>query len=215
MENSLKYESSFDLCDYMFAKEAFNKWQIEQSCEIDDYIIRKRKAELEKLVRKVIKNELEEKDIVIVNLHWYQGYSQKQIAALLKMEPSTVCRRLEKINNTIYEKLKYAIEYRYGFKPGKDLDFFEKPRLKEDIKGFDGFPLRLNRLRRERYLSLRDLSRSSGILSERIDKLEKGKCTVKISEILIFSEFFGVSTDYLLTGKKGPGNRSEPGGKAV
>ena len=108
------YENSFYKSDYENAKEAFSKWQSKQHESIDDYLMRKRKVELLSLVREVIENELEETDKDIVRFHWYLGKSITETAELIGSSRSSVSRRLDKINDIIYEKLKYALHYRYG-----------------------------------------------------------------------------------------------------
>ncbi len=81
-------------------------WQAEENGDVDEYILRERRRELHRLVKKVIKNELDEKDRLIVSLHWYKGYSKEEIAEIVGANRSTIFRRFEKINEIIYEKLK-------------------------------------------------------------------------------------------------------------
>lgn len=197
-----KYQTSFDICDYMAAKEAFEKWQIEQSCDIDDYIIRKRKAELQQLIRKVIKNELDEKEQLLVELHWYKNFNQRQIATMLGVEPSTVCRKLEKINDIIYEKLKYAIEYRYGFKNKESVKEIIKNNFTLLSQKSGNTGLRLKKLRLENCIKIEDEAKRTAIPKERLFKLEENKCLIKVPEAITLSQFFCVSIDYLLTGKE-------------
>ena len=83
------------------AKEAFDVWQAQQNIDIDDYILRRRRRELNELVRKVIKNELCEKDRLLVALHWYKGKSKDEIADIMGIDRSTVFRRFDKINDII------------------------------------------------------------------------------------------------------------------
>lgn len=197
-----KYQTSFDICDYMAAKEAFEKWQIEQSCDIDDYIIRKRKAELQQLIRKVIKNELDEKEQLLVELHWYKNLNQRQIAATIGVEPSTVCRKLEKINDIIYEKLKYAIEYRYGFGNKESVKEIIKNNFKLLSQNSGSVGLRLRKLRLQNFLKIEDVAKCTAISKERLSRLEENKCLIKTTEAIALSQFFCVSIDFLLTGKE-------------
>ena len=69
-------QNSFTQIESISAKEAFAVWQAQQNIDIDDYILRRRRRELNELVRKVIKNELCEKDRLLVALHWYKGKSK-------------------------------------------------------------------------------------------------------------------------------------------
>lgn len=154
-------------------------------------------------MKKVIKNELSERDRLLVSLHWYKGKSKQEIAELTGLDRSTVFRRFEKINNTIYEKLKYAIEYRYG-------DSFSSSALlliKKDVsslggqKSLESIGERLLRLREEQYLSKQDVSRFTGIALSRLSLIEKSGKEVTMEELKKLSAFFRVSSDYILFGR--------------
>lgn len=196
-------ENSFTKLDYVRAQEAFNLWKEQETAELDDYILRERKRGLLALVKKVIKNELSERDRLLVSLHWYKGKSKQEIAELTGLDRSTVFRRFEKINNTIYEKLKYAIEYRYG-------DSFSSSALlliKKDVSSLGGLKSlesigeRLLRLRQEQYLSKQDVSRFTGIALSRLSLIEKSGKEVTMEELKKLSAFFRVSSDYILFGR--------------
>lgn len=196
-------QNSFTQIESISAKEAFAVWQAQQNIDIDDYILRRRRRELNELVRKVIKNELCEKDRLIVALHWYKGKSKDEIADIIGVDRSTVFRRFDKINDIIYEKLKYAIEYRYGD------DFSEKAMMliKKDVSAtgslreLESIGNRLLRLRREQYLSRRDVSEHTGIGQERLSLIEKSGKELTMAELKKLSSFFRVSSDYIVFGK--------------
>ena len=57
---------------------------------------------------------------------------------------------------------------------------------------------RLRELRRERGLTQKELASAVGTTEDCIFFWEKGRSEPSIDEILLLSEFFGVSTDYLL-----------------
>lgn len=185
------------------AKEAFDVWQAQQNIDIDDYILRRRRRELNELVRKVIKNELCEKDRLLVALHWYKGKSKDEIADIMGIDRSTVFRRFDKINDIIYEKLKYAIEYRYGD------DFSKKAMMliKKDVSAtgslreLESIGNRLLRLRKEQYLSRKDVSECTGIGQERLLLIEKSGKEITMAELKKLSSFFRVSSDYIVFGK--------------
>ena len=106
--------NSFNKSDYENAQLAFSLWQSKQQETIDEYLMRKRKIELNCLVRQVIENELCAIDKTIVQLHWYRGKTVNETAEAIGIDRSNISRRLDKINDIIYDKLKYAIQYRYG-----------------------------------------------------------------------------------------------------
>lgn len=196
-------QNSFTQIDNITAREAFAVWQAQQSIDIDDYILRKRRSELHELVKKVIKNELCEKDRLLVSLHWYKGKSKEEIAKIIGVDRSTVFRRFDKINDIIYEKLKYAIEYRYGD------DFSAKAMMliKKDVSSLgtlrelESIGNRILRLRREQYLSRKDVSECTGIGEERLALIEKSGKEITMVELKKLSAFFKVSSDYIVFGK--------------
>lgn len=196
-------QNSFTKIEAISAKEAFAAWQVQESGEIEDYILRNRRRELQELVKKVIKNELCEKDRILVSLHWYKGKSKEEIAKILNVDRSTVFRRFEKINDIIYEKLKYAIEYRYGD------DFSSKAMMliKKDVSSagtlreLESIGSRLMRLRKEQYLSKKDVCRFTGIGEERLSLIEKSGKEITMIELKKLASFFRVSSDYIVFGK--------------
>lgn len=151
----------------------------------------------------MVKNELCEKDRLLVSLHWYKGKSKEEIAKIIGVDRSTVFRRFDKINDIIYEKLKYAIEYRYGD------DFSSKAMMliKKDVSSLgtlrelESIGNRILRLRREQYLSRKDVSECTGIGEERLALIEKSGKEITMVELKKLSAFFKVSSDYIVFGK--------------
>jgi RNA polymerase sigma factor (sigma-70 family) len=94
-------ENSFTSFDHAMTEETFSRWQGEAHESVDAYILRKRKAELYALVRKIIKNELNSQQQEIVRLHWYEGKNLSEIARIMGIDKSTVSRKEKKINEII------------------------------------------------------------------------------------------------------------------
>ena len=197
-------ENSFDISDAYYAKEAFARWQAKETQELEDYIIRQRKAELNELVRRVIQSELCQQDRLLVKLHWYKGFSKEEIAKMTDMSRSAVYRRFEKINNTLYEKLKYAIGYRYGAQNEKAA----KVLLKQStVCPGDCFSLsetgkRLFQLRESQFLTRREVGERTGIGEKRLGEIEKNGREATMLEIKKLCSFYKVSSDYLIFGKQ-------------
>lgn len=74
----------------------------------------KKKAEFSSLLRRAIHNELSEADAEILNMYFFKGYTQTEIAKVFGVNCSTISRRINKSLDVLYEKLKYAAEYRFG-----------------------------------------------------------------------------------------------------
>lgn len=203
------YETVFTRQEQLEAREAFSCWQSKKAEEIDEYTLRKRKEELYALVRKVIKNELDPSMQEFVRLYWYEGKSLQEISALMKLDKSTLSRKEKKINDIIYDKLKYAVEYRYG------RSFSETARLIIKSRSAvccpcDGGSIsqRVRNLRLRQSLGERDIALATGIVEERIRLIEKSGEQATADELSRIAELFGVTSDYIIFGNKG-GNRNE------
>ena len=192
-------------CEYFLQdREVFQNWQSKQHENVGEYTLRKRKAELRALVRKVIKEELDSFQQTLVKLHWYDGLSVSQIALKTGLSKSTVSRKLESINNIVYDKLKYAMEYRYGsgfsddakliIKNASCIMYCEKPA---DVSE------RLKALRKKQCLSISQLACATGISEKALTECEKNESAVTAGQIVSLAKFYGVSCDYILTGKTG------------
>ena len=197
------YLNSFEKEEYLLAQEAFSQWQSKAYEDIDEYIFRQRKCELNDLVNKVISQELSVTDRLLVELHWFRGYSKSEVARKLSVDPSTVSRRLDKITDTIYDKLKYAIEYRYG------TSFSRKAKL--IIKNKDAFfsytepevlSCRIKQLRMKQGLEISDVSEMTGISKKALKEIEDAGRELTGTEIKKLSVFYGTTADYILFGSK-------------
>ena len=193
--------NSFSSSEYFNAREAFFKWQGSIDDTVDDYVLRQRKEELRQLVRKVIQNELSDYDKMLVDLRWYRNLSQNEIAEKLGIDRSTVTRHLEKINNIIYENLKYAIEFRYGksFRNQSKIIIKSGDALNctinaEDISG------RIKKLRDDQFLSIDEVSELTGIRKSRLKQIERSGTDMTVTELKKLSTFFCCHTDYIVFG---------------
>lgn len=193
--------NSFSEQDYILAKESLNRWKNETNETVDGVMLRKRKAELNELVRKVIKNELTHEQQLLVKMHWYDGMSQSEIAEKLELERSTVSRKFRKINEIIYDKLKYAIEFRFGksFSDEAKLIITNNEAVCSCVNS-DEISKRLNRLRIDQCLTMEEVGRLSGITKERIEKIEKKGSAITVTELKKLAVLFRVTSDFILFG---------------
>jgi transcriptional regulator with XRE-family HTH domain len=68
---------------------------------------------------------------------------------------------------------------------------------------------RIRTLRKDRNLNQDELGEKIGLSCRVISALERGESKPSAEDIIALSEFFGVSADYLLTGKEGTGEISQ------
>lgn len=202
------YLNSFSNEEYLLAQEAFSNWQSKTYENVEDYILRQRKSELNELVNKVIKNELSSTERLLVELHWYQNLSKSEIARRLAVDPSTVTRKLNRISDIIYEKLKYALEYRYGG------GFTEKARLiiknKDALFSYQEPEIlseRIRKLRREQFLTEKEVSDLTGISESRLKEIENAGREMTVGEAKKLAIFFKTSVDYIIFGSSPPVSR--------
>lgn len=195
--------NSFSNTDYINAREAFIKWQGNIDETVDSYMLRQRKRELQQLVRKVIENELSDCDKTIVSMKWYRNMTTSEISEKLGIDRSTVSRHLEKINNTVYEKLKYAIEYRYGKNFSKQSELIIKSGDAYCCSlNADEISERLKNLRTLNCLSISEVSELTGIKEKRLSELEKEGSSMNMTELKKLTVLFRCSSDYLIFGKR-------------
>ncbi len=183
------------------AKEAFSLWQSKIYEEIDEYALRKRKAELYALIRKVIKNELDSSQQEFVRLYWYEEKTLNEISEIMGLDKSTLSRKEKKINSIIYDKLKYAMEYRYG----KSFDETTRLVIKSRSPAccpFDakGISQRLRNLRLIQSLDETDIAMATGISKSRIELIEKEGHKTTADEIARLAKLYGTTSDYIIFG---------------
>ncbi|MGN0468781.1 MAG: helix-turn-helix domain-containing protein [Acutalibacteraceae bacterium] len=198
-----KSENSFDIADYCLEKEVFAAWQIKQNQQNDDFLMRQRKAELNALVKRVIDKELKSSEKLLLDLKWNQNLTNEEIAKMLSIDSSTVFRRLEKITDSLYEKLKYALEYRFG-RNSETAAVLIKKQIPDAVRTAkqSSIPQRLRSLRENSMVSINQLSELTEISPVRLEKLERGEKTMTVGELIAIAEFFKVSADYILFGKE-------------
>ena len=61
-------------------------------------------------------------------------------------------------------------------------------------------PKRLQQLRKQKGVSQEELANEIGVSRQAVSKWESGQCLPELDNIVVLSDFFGVSTDYILKG---------------
>ncbi len=167
----------------------------------DSLAVKKRKAELRQLVKTVIKNELNKEEQLLVKLHWYEGMSQSQIATRLGIDRSTVSRKFSRINDIIYEKLKYVIEFYYGKNTASKSDLaVNSGNAYRPVVNSDEISGRIKKLRFEQCYEIGDVSRLTGISPDRLKAIEQQGSNVTVAELKKLALLFRVTSDYIIFG---------------
>ena len=194
--------NGFSKQDFEMSKYSYDMWESEKTESVDEYALRRRKIELCALVRKIIETDFDEKERQLIELRLQERMCVSEIAKLLGVHKTTVYRRLDKIESKLYDKLKYAVSYRYGssfsqkakniVKNCDALRFCNKP---------DSMAKRIANLRLLQCFTQEEVCEMTGIKTERLKILETTGDNVTALEISKLSLFYKVSSDFILFGK--------------
>ena len=185
-----------------YDRKVFNDWQKRSREAEREELLLKRKEELNSLVKKVIKQELSPYDRRLVELHWYKGMSKSEIALMLGVDRSTVHRHFTAINDTVYEKLKYAVELVYGSGGSMTAEkiIYETGKTYTSHINSDEISKRLRSLRASGCFTFELLSDKTGICQLRLRQMEKRGSTLTVAELKRLTDFYKVSTNYIIFG---------------
>lgn len=193
---------SFSSIDELTAESQYNSWASKKYETLDEFILRKRRIELNCLVKRVVENELEENDRQLIRMHWYEDMSFSAIAEKTGFNKSTIKRRLDKINNIIYDKLKYAIEYRYGKDYSDTVNVIVKNRdAVFCIISPSDMATRIKHLRTKQSFTVADVSLMTNISETELEKIEKAQSVPGAGQIAKLATAFKTTTDYLIFGR--------------
>ena len=193
-------KTSFDLYDYWQTVNTFSHIYEDDKPRFDALMMRMRKAELCALLHRVIRNELNEQDRLLIRMHWYQGKTAEEIAAILELDRSSVYRRIERITNTLFEKLKYAVSYRYDNDFSQSAAKLMQKDLCTELQARENEPATLRKYRKGMFLTKEELASLLGLSASRIAELERDTACMTVGELRKFTALFGVSADTLLFG---------------
>lgn len=174
------------------------------ACEAPaEYAWRKRSVDLAILLEGAIENELTLLEREEIKDFWFNDKSLTQIAADRGISPSSVSAGLERAEEKLKKVLGYAVRYQHDVSSESIIPLaLGRARVIAAARSaVGGTPaLRIMRLRQSQNLSREALSKATDISSQRLKRIENAKASPDSEELVALSEFFAVSTDYILKG---------------
>ncbi len=167
------------------------------------YAWRKREVDLALLLEKAIQNELTKTERDAVIDHWFNNMSQTQIARKNGISSAAVKATIERAKKKLEQVLGYVVCYQQNVMAENIIPLaLGRARVIAAARNASGGSLsdRILRLRQSQCMSKECLSSATGITKERIENLENGN-DPKADELIILSEFFDVTVDYILKGE--------------
>lgn len=169
----------------------------------DEYMERKRNRDMQKLVRLVMKNELEGRKGDVFSRVFFYGEKFSDIAEEMNISLSAVYKYYDSAVRIISDSLKYVLLYQdiaeqdimMPLQRMRDSAFLSSGRAYNCA-----FPMRLSRLMERENIDKDKLCSSLMLDRNRFGKIFVGKLEPVAGEIVLISGFFGVSTDYILKG---------------
>lgn len=107
-ESKIKY---LGINEYFFLTENLEFADASEIQSAMGYIIINKKRSLEKTVRSVIENELDETEKAVIKLFYYDGFDTLSISEMCSIARSSVYRNLKSGLNKIEKSIKYVLEY--------------------------------------------------------------------------------------------------------
>lgn len=180
------------------------------ACEAPaEYAWRKREVDMSLLLEKAIRNELTDSERTAVILHWFSGKSISQISNEKGISPSAVKKTLDRANEKLEKALSYVVCYQQNIMSESVIPLIVgRARVIAAARNSSGINAgsRISGLRQSQCLTAEALCRATGISLPRLVKIEKGS-EPDCSELIALSDFFDVTTDYILKGEKNDGKQ--------
>ncbi len=181
------------------------------ACEAPaEYAWRKRSVDLAILLEGAIENELTSLERATIRDYWYNSRTLTQIAAESGISPSTVRATLDRAQNKLKKVLGYAVRYQHDVAEESIIPLaLGRARVISAARNArGGTPAqRIMRLRQSQNLSREALSRATSIPPTRLERIENSKASPDSGEIIALSEFFAVTSDFILKGADSVGKQ--------
>ncbi len=188
----------------MKAAQAICCGRVCTECETPaEYAWRKRDVDMSLLLEEAIEKELSESEKNTVTDYWFESLSVSEIAALRGISPAAVNSTLKRAQGKLQRVLGYAVKYQRDLNNETVIPLaLGRARVIAAARKASGGEIcdRIRRLRQSMNLSREALGKVIGISPSRIFAFENGKTLADSREIIALSEFFNVTTDFILKG---------------
>lgn len=174
------------------------------ACEAPaEYAWRKRSVDLSILLEAAIEAELTALEQKIIKDFWFNSKTITAISKERGTAPSSISATLDRAQSKLKKALGYIIRYQHDIDNESIIPLaLGKARVIAAARNASGgtSAQRIMRLRQSQNLSRKILSKALGISQTRLENLEHGKAALNMQELTAISEFFSVSTDFILKG---------------
>lgn len=167
------------------------------------YAWRKRDVDMSLLLEEAIEKELSETEKNTVTDYWYDSLSVSEIAALRGITPTAVKSTLQRAQDKLKRVLSYAVKYQRDLNNETVIPLaLGRARVIAAARKASGGEVsdRIRRLRQSMNLTREALGKAIGIPTSRLCFLERECSSAEYREIIALSEFFNVTTDFILKG---------------
>lgn len=176
-----------------------------QACESPaEYAWRKREVDMALLLEQAIQQELTDSERTAIMLHWFDGVSVTEISQQKGVNPSAVKRTLDRAQEKLEKALSYAVCYEQNIISQSIIPVIVgRAKVISAARNATGDTIgeRIVRLRQSQCLTGEALCAATGIKHPRLSGIEHGALP-NSNEVVALSEFFSVTTDFLLKGEK-------------
>ena len=204
MENEYISDIAYPTEEEIRAAQLLCCGRVCKECESPSaYAWRKREVDLSFLLEMAIENELTENEKNVVEDRWYDSLSFSEVARKRGITPAAVMKTSDRALQKLEKVLKYVVFYQSNITDESIVPAsVSRARVIASARKItaDKLGLRLRNLRLSNGLTVKRLSEATGIDKKRIDVIESG-AMLKIEELIVFSEFFAVTADYILKGE--------------
>lgn len=182
-------------------EDYFENSQVESRRE---YIMRKRRADLSSIVKKVLEQELDDEERKILIGMIVQHKSARVFSEEFDAPIALIYRIRDRAQKKVMNFLKYVLIYRdeLEYRAITPIEFRNVLALADKMSApCDCIVHRLNKLMATECIEIQKLYDTPGLCKKSVDEIFTKTRLPSIDEIVIFSDFFGTTSDYLLKGE--------------